>query len=151
LAEFGRRVVSGSRDNTLRVWNLANGETERVLQGHTRGVTAVAVTPDGRRVVSGSGDQTLRVWNLASGETERTLKGHIAGVTAVAVTPDGRHVVSGSRDYTLRVWNWKDEKELVTFTVDGVLGTCTVAYGGRTIVARDGFGRVHFLQLEGLD
>jgi WD40 repeat protein len=147
----GRHVVSGSADHTLRVWNLASGETERTLKGHTDSVTSVAVTPDGRRVVSGSGDHTLRVWNLASGETERTLKGHIAEVTAVAVTPDGHHVVSGSKDYTLRVWNWKDEKKLVTCTVDGVLGTCIVACGGQTIVARDGFGRVHFLQLEGLD
>ena len=147
----GCHIVSGSRDYTLRVWNLVTGETERVLQGHTDSVTSVAVTPDGRHVVSGSGDHTLRVWNLASGETERTLKGHVAEVTALAVTPDGHHVVSGSKDYTLRVWNWKDEKELVTCTVDGVIGTCIVACGGRIIVARDGFGRVHFLQLEGFD
>ena len=44
----GRHVVSGSEDNTLRVWDLATGETETTLQGHTSSVSAVAVTPDGR-------------------------------------------------------------------------------------------------------
>ncbi len=74
----GRHVVSGSEDNTLRVWDLASGETVRTLSGHTDAVMAVAVTPDGRQAVSGSGDKTLRVWDLASGETVRTLSGHTA-------------------------------------------------------------------------
>ena len=45
----GRHVVSGSEDNTLRVWDLATGETKTTLQGHTAGVSAMAVTPDGRQ------------------------------------------------------------------------------------------------------
>lgn len=59
----GRHVVSGSNDYTLRVWDLATGETKETLQGHTSSVIAVAVTPDGRHVVSGSYDYTLRVWD----------------------------------------------------------------------------------------
>jgi hypothetical protein len=90
------------------------------------------------------------VWDLESGETIRTLRGHTDLVTAVALTADGRRVVSGSRDHTLRVWDLKDRKELVTFTIDGVVTACTVARCIRTIVAGDGFGRVHFLRLEGV-
>ena len=101
----GRHVVSGSWDHTLRVWDLATGETTKTLQGHTGSVSAVAVTPDGRHVISGSWDHTLRVWDLATGETTKTLQGHTESVSAVAVTPDGRHVVSGSKDSTLRVWD----------------------------------------------
>ena len=100
-----RHVVSDSYDHTVRVWDLATGETITTLQGHTDSVKAVAVTPDGRHVVSGSDDHTLRVWDLATGKTKTTLQGHTGPVTAVAVTPDGRHVVSGSRDHTLRVWD----------------------------------------------
>jgi WD40 repeat protein len=100
-----RHVVSGSTDNTLRVWDLATGETKTTLRGHTGSVYAVAVTPDGRHVVSGSGDSTLRVWDLATGKSKTTLRGHSGPVNAVAVTPDGRHLVSGSTDSTLRVWD----------------------------------------------
>jgi WD40 repeat protein/serine/threonine protein kinase len=75
------------------------------LQGHTRMVTAVAVTPDGRYAVTGSWDSTLRVWALDSGQTVRLLEGHAACVTSVAVTLDGRCIVSASEDRTLRVWD----------------------------------------------
>src|SRR5258705_5882703 len=64
----GRHVVSGSLDHTLRVWDLATGETETTLEGHKDWIRTVAVTPDGRHVVSGSEDSTLRVWDLAAGE-----------------------------------------------------------------------------------
>jgi NB-ARC domain/TIR domain/APAF-1 helical domain/WD domain, G-beta repeat len=123
----------------------------RTLQGHTSRVSAVAVTPDGRHAVSGSYDTTLRVWDLATGETKTTLQGHTGWVHAVAVTPDGRHVVSGSDDNTLRVWDLKDEKEILTFTVDGQVTACIVAQDNRTIVAGDGFGRLHFLRLVAAD
>jgi WD40 repeat protein len=62
----GRHVVSGSYDKTLRVWDLATGQTKMTLRGHTSDVEAVAVTPDGRHVVSVSNDETLRVWDLTA-------------------------------------------------------------------------------------
>jgi WD40 repeat protein len=129
----------------------ATGETKTTLQGHTGWVNAVAVTPDGRHVVSGSSDNTLCVWDLATGETKTMLQGHTSLVNAVAVTPDGRHVVSGSWDNTLRVWDLKDRKEILTFTLDAIVTACVVAQDNRTIVAGDGFGRMHFLRFEGAD
>ena len=88
-------------DDTLRLWDLESGES-RVLEGHTDGVTALAVLPDGR-ALSGSGDGTLRLWDLESGES-RVLEGHTGRVTALAVLPDGR-ALSGSWDSTLRLWD----------------------------------------------
>src|SRR2546425_9172339 len=58
----GRRAVSGSMDETLRVWDLETWTCLRVLEGHSGFVTSVSVTQDGRRAVSGSWDKTLRVW-----------------------------------------------------------------------------------------
>jgi WD40 repeat protein len=95
----------------------------------------------------GDGDNTLRVWDLATGETKTTLQGHTGSVYAVAVTPDSRYVVSGSYDNTLRVWDLKNGKEILTFTVDGGMTACIAARDNWTIVAGDGFGRLHFLRL----
>ena len=53
----GTRVVSGSMDTTLKVWDLASGRLLATLAGHTDWIHAVAVTPDGTRVVSGADEQ----------------------------------------------------------------------------------------------
>jgi len=63
----GRRIVSGSHDHRVRIWDLASGQLERTLKGHTDQVLSVAVTPDGSRIVSAGKDRTVRIWELASG------------------------------------------------------------------------------------
>ena len=108
----GRRALSGSEDQTLRLWNLETGQTLRTLEAHTRPVASMAVTPGGRRALSASHDQTLRLWDLESGKTICTLKGHADRVNAVAVTPDGRRALSASDDETLRLWDLSTGKKI---------------------------------------
>ena len=104
------RVVSGSYDGRLRVWDAESGQTLQTLEGPT-GINAVAVL-DSRRVVSGY-DGTLRVWDVVSGQALLTLEGHSTAVLAVAVL-DSRRVVSGSSDQTLRVWDVESGETLQT-------------------------------------
>jgi WD40 repeat protein len=58
----GTRIVSGSDDDTLRIWDASTGKSLRTLTGHGSAVGSVAWSPDGRRIVSGSWDDTLRIW-----------------------------------------------------------------------------------------
>jgi WD40 repeat protein len=62
----GKRIVSGSEDNTLKVWDAATGQETLTLTGHMGEVTSVAFSPDGTRIVSGSWDKTLKVWDAAT-------------------------------------------------------------------------------------
>jgi uncharacterized delta-60 repeat protein len=101
----GRRVVSGSWDTTVAVWDLETGAPIRRLTGHQASVRSVAVSPDGRSIVSGSQDDTVAVWDLESGTQIHRLSGHQDWVWSVAVSPDGRRIVSGSSDNTVAVWN----------------------------------------------
>ena len=64
----GARVVSGSMDRTLRLWDVATGQLRHCFDGHTDVVTSVAVSPDGRLAVSGSADRTVRLWRLPPAE-----------------------------------------------------------------------------------
>jgi len=103
----GQRVISGSDDTTIKVWNLETGEHIRTMEGHNGSVNSLTVTPDGLHVISGSDDKTIKVWNLETGEHIRTMEGHNGSVSVVAVTPDGRCAISGSYDKTIKVWDMK--------------------------------------------
>jgi AAA-like domain/WD domain, G-beta repeat len=107
----GRRIVSGSYDKTVRLWDAQSGQPiGQPLQGHGDWVSSVAFSPDGRRIVSGSADQTVRLWDAQSGQPiGQPLPGHGGWVNSVAFSPDGRHIVSGSRDQTVRLWEVSPE------------------------------------------
>ncbi|MGC9317337.1 MAG: WD40 repeat domain-containing protein [Armatimonadota bacterium] len=97
-------AVSGSTDETLRVWDLASGECLRTITGATLGAYAVAVSPDGSRVAAGCKDGVLREFDLADGALLRELTGHRGYVRAVAYTPRGTHLLSTAGDGTVRAW-----------------------------------------------
>jgi WD40 repeat protein len=103
----GRWVVSGSEDNSARVWEAATGR-EVARMTHEGSVNTVAFSPDGRWVVSGSSDDTVRVWEAATGR-EVAWMAHEDDVQTVTFDPDGRWVTSGSRDGTVWVWLWRSE------------------------------------------
>ena len=82
----GARIVSGSGDNTVRVWDAATGQPVHVLEGHTGGVWSVAFSADGARIVSGSVDGARIVWDAATGQPVPVLEGR---TEPVALAGDG--------------------------------------------------------------
>jgi len=74
----GSRIVSGSDDNTLKVWSAVTGKCLRTLVGHTGGVWSSQL--QGNVIVSGSTDRTLKVWNAETGSCTHTLYGHTSTV-----------------------------------------------------------------------
>ncbi|TBR58721.1 hypothetical protein B4U84_22795 [Westiellopsis prolifica IICB1] len=97
-------LVSGSRDKTIKIWQLETGELLHTLKGHADGVYAIALSPDGQTIASGSADQTIKLWYLQTGELLATFTGHHHTVTAVAFTASGEILVSGSLDKTIKIW-----------------------------------------------
>ncbi|KIJ08679.1 hypothetical protein PAXINDRAFT_46466, partial [Paxillus involutus ATCC 200175] len=98
------KLVSGSEDRTLRIWDRNTGAVE-VLNGHTGRVWEVDVSRDGKMIVSGSADRTVRVWNGESGEMMNIFSGHWGEVNSVEFSRDSNRVVSGSDDRSVRVWS----------------------------------------------
>jgi WD40 repeat protein len=101
----GRRLVSASVDNSLRVWD---SETETELQrlnGQPNSFTGVALTPDNQSVITLNWHDTdLYLWHLPSQQLYMTLTGHRRTVTSALVSPNGRYLVSTSDDRTLIIW-----------------------------------------------
>jgi WD40 repeat protein len=90
----GRRLVSASKDGTVRAWDASTGQPLDILRGHEGPVLAVAISPDGQRAVSGGDDGVLRLWDLERGRLLRQYEGQGERIGAVAFTRDGRRALS---------------------------------------------------------
>jgi len=68
----GKRIVSGSNDRTLKVWDAQTGQETLTLKGHSRSVNCVSFSPDGKRIVSGAAlDDTIKIWDISSLATSK--------------------------------------------------------------------------------
>ncbi|KZT34727.1 YVTN repeat-like/Quino protein amine dehydrogenase [Sistotremastrum suecicum HHB10207 ss-3] len=136
-------IVTGSRDHTLRVWDLPRpGDQEYHcfgaeevegdpiddqvdqnpyhllhLTGHEHAVRALAAR--GRTLVSGSYDYTVRIWDVITGEITWVLVGHTQKVYSVVLDHPRNQACSGSMDGTVRIWDLSN-------------GTCKHVLNGHT-------------------
>ncbi|MCF2148138.1 WD40 repeat domain-containing protein [Desmonostoc muscorum LEGE 12446] len=104
ISTDGKLLVSGSWDQTIKIWQLETGELLHTLKGHRDRVYAIALSPDEQIIASGSADQTIKLWHLQTGELLGTFTGHGNIVTALAFTASGEMLVSGSLDKTIKIW-----------------------------------------------
>jgi WD40 repeat protein len=135
ISADGSRIISGSHDNTIKIWNAAAGACEMSLQGHRGIVTSVCTSADGSRIIAGSDDSTIKIWNAATGACEMTLRGHSSWVRSVCISADGSRIISGSRDNIIKIWNAATgacEMSLQGHT-RGVKSVCISADGSRII------------------
>ena len=132
----GRRVVSGSADGTLKLWDTETWKEVATLTGHHGGILVCAYSPDGRRFVSASGDGTLRVWDAHAAEGNTSPTGHTREVSTCAYSPDGRRFVSGSYDRTLKVWDAATGNQIATLAEHwGTVYFCAYSPDGHRIVS----------------
>ena len=116
----GMRIVSGSSDNSVRVWDASTGVELKELKGHTSSVFSVAFSSDGTRIVSGSHDNSVRLWDALTGVELKELKGHTSSVFSVAFSSDDMQIASGSYDHSVRVacehlaWNFADKNWIIS-------------------------------------
>jgi len=111
----GKLALSGSEDNSLKLWDVSTGRELRTFNGHSFLVESVAFSPDGKLALSGSWDNSLKLWDVSTGRELRTFNGHSSQVISVAFSPDGKLALSGSVDNSLKLWQVSTGRELRTF------------------------------------
>jgi WD40 repeat protein len=131
----GARVLTGSDDNTARLWDAATGKEIRAFKGHKESVHSVAFSPDGTRVLTGSMDSTARLWDVATGEELRAFRGHESWVLSATFSPDGARVMTGSADMTARLWDATTGAVIrVLKRVDGVFSSVAFSPDGARVL-----------------
>ncbi|KAJ2789144.1 Lissencephaly-1, partial [Coemansia helicoidea] len=85
------KLVSASRDKTVKVWELSTGYCIRTLAGHAAWVRDVSVSPDARMICTASNDQSIRLWDPATGECKGDMRGHENVVEAARFAPPAAH------------------------------------------------------------
>jgi len=99
------RLISGSHDSTLKIWDLDRGTCLKTLTDHRGLIFSISLHPQGDRFATASFDHTIKLWDVATGGCHQTLLGHTAEVTNVDFSSDGQLLASASNDHTIRLWD----------------------------------------------
>ena len=140
----GQTLVSGSRDKTIRLWDLRTRQLETTLIEYTNKIFSVVFSPDGQTLASGSFHGSVRLWNPNNGKNIRTLTGNKDWVTSIAFSPDGQTLASAGAGSQILLWDtdtWQVKErltqdthfvEVIAFSPDGK----TLVSGSRDKIIR---------------
>ncbi|KAI0133879.1 hypothetical protein BJ170DRAFT_716036 [Xylariales sp. AK1849] len=132
IAAHADTLVSGSYDNTVRVWKISTGETVHVLQGHAQKVYSVVLDMKRNRCISGSMDSFVKIWDLDTGSCTHTLEGHTLLVGLLDLRDE--RLVSAAADATLRIWDPETGRCQSTLTAHTGAITC-FQHDGRKVIS----------------
>lgn len=127
VSSCGKYIVSGSFDNTIKVWHFRTGECIRTLVGHIDDVNNVLFS--GKQIISCADDDTIRIWDFNTGKCMKTLSGHREIIWDLAVTPCGRYLAS-STDRSISIWDMNTGKSLELETLKTDSDECHIFFEG---------------------
>jgi len=102
----GAYIISGSRDRTIKIWQVNTGACVKTLQGHDNWVRQVLIHTSGRYIVSCGDDKTIRVWDLskAGRNTFKIENAHKSFVSSIDWNKSLPMLASGAMDNTVQLW-----------------------------------------------
>jgi pleiotropic regulator 1 len=111
-----RWFVTGSRDRTIKFWDLVEGTLKLTLTGHISTVRGLCVSDRHPYLFSCGEDKQVMCWDLEQNKVVRKYHGHLSGVYSIALHPSLDLLITGSRDSTCRVWDMRTKAEVHCLT-----------------------------------
>ncbi|KAF9102184.1 hypothetical protein BGX27_011134 [Mortierella sp. AM989] len=106
------RIVTGSRDHTIKFWDIKTLQCTDTLKGHSQSVLCLQFND--KRMISGSSDSTIIVWDMETHQPISQLYGHTAGVLDVCF--NDQYIISCSKDTSIKVWDVQTMALIKTMT-----------------------------------
>ncbi len=111
----GKYLLSGGKDSTIRLWDVASGKEIKQFVGHSSSLITALFSRDGKNIISSGRDETIRLWSAASGKEIRKFERDCRAFYSVAFAPSGDHIISVSSDNSLRLWDVQSGKQIKSF------------------------------------
>ena len=112
----GKTLANGSRDGTIRLWNIDSGKLTKRLIEHQGFINGLAFSPDGKLLASGSEDGLILVWNLETGTHKALLAERMGSISCVAFSRDGKMLAGGNTDGNIHLFDAATGTPKMTFT-----------------------------------
>lgn len=114
LGKDGKPVVGD--DNSVRIWDIDNGNAIRVFEKNKEPILAVAFSKDDQELISCGDDDNVKLWQRDSGNLLQNMLGHWDDVHCVIFVPGRHFAVSGSEDGGIRLWDLDRGVEIWSFS-----------------------------------
>lgn len=147
LSADARWLATTDAGGVLVIWAVDRGTRATELPVDEF-VFDLAFSPNGLFLMASSGQGLLRIWKTADWSLTHELQAHRSAIYDMAIAPDGRYVVTCSVDETVRVWAVASGQQVGCFRAEGGVNACAAGVDGRTFIAGDRSGGVHFLRIE---
>lgn len=142
----GSRLISGSRDGTIIIWDMAKGEEISHITYDPENwgdvINSVAFHPNGEWIATGGLDGSIRIWDTTTLSEIIRINHEIDAtsinfneVNDISFSPDGKWIASGSNDHTVRVWSVETGEEIARMHHDREVTAVSFSPDGRTILS----------------